>query len=215
MQLLGDGSTDAMARDISALAPHSVVGAALAVEDDPTSGNVYGAQTRSATTLWLNNQYFALTALTSLSTTVLQTVYQRCTHKGKAPDLIAVNDTAWRAIWNLSKTEKWANLNAGYGAKLAYDLGFPQYIEFNQAAIVPSKCMTSSANGGLLSADLGRIYFFNTKDGLELRVDPASDFKVNEAIRKSGQKTWVQEIDWAGQMLAVNPRLNGVITYTP
>jgi hypothetical protein len=135
---------------------------------------------------------------------------QACAHMGKVVDLIVMSDPAYRQVWNIAKSERWLNESAA-----AAELGFPESIKFGSAAIIPDKYLTGVADGGIIDTSAKRIWFLNTKDGLEWRVDASDDMNMGEVFRPTGtQIAFSQEVTFSGQLVIKNPRMSGVLYWS-
>lgn len=213
--LLGNGTTDVAGVTINGVP--CLQGLQLVLDASGQSAtSAYGGKTRTATTYHLN--CYAGTTLTSvalsLSTAVLGALYGTLAQGSVYhPTHIMSEDIPWRAANALAKTEKWP-LRGEMDMK--YDLGYPKYpdqIQFNGAALVPNKYMTSTTYGGKITTALAKIYMLNM-DTWELWVDPSDDFNLEPAIRVADQMTLVQHLCWSGALVCKNPAANGVISYT-
>ena len=208
LDLYGDGTNSA---DGTAMTGDPLVGLALAVEPTPaTSGNSYAGITRSASTTYFNNQYLAAAStIGSLTVSNLEEMTLRCTHGGKTPDLIITNDTAFAKIKALFANDR----RFVPGSSKSIDGGFPTVFTFNGASLFSDKHLTASSKGGVLSADKKVIYFLNTKDAMEYRVDPEWDMKLTGTLEAIESNTYVQKLIHSSCFCVTNPRFCGVITY--
>jgi hypothetical protein len=204
--ILGDGDTSADGTDLTVLNSHHITGLGKYVENTPTSSStVVAGQTRTSTTYWLNNQSLDLSSIAGLTPTNLHKLRGLCY---EVPDVAFCSKTAFRALWQYAKGETWDR-----PLQRAIDLGVPEYLNMGGTAIVPLKCMTSRANGGLLSADITKIYFLNS-EGIQLWVDPTDDWVLEPTVRAQDKLAYTQDLCWSGGLVPVNPAFNAVGYWT-
>jgi len=212
LEFYGNGTLDADGVAVSGSAP--LVGLHGCLEDydklaAAAPAAAYAGITRSATTLYFNNQSILLGSAPSaggLTATAMMQMTTMCTHGSKSPDVWVVSDDVFWEIWKIAKLERWP----AYTDKTS-EIGGPMYIEFRGAKIFPSKFLTRKIYGGLLTNEHKRMYCLNTKDGFEFHVDPSDDMVLEKAITPVDQASYVQRMFWNGQLACTCPRLSGTI----
>jgi hypothetical protein len=210
LQIYGNGTTDAEGTTIATNGSGPIYGIPYWIEHQAASaGSLVAGITRSSSTAYMNNWSDSLGGFTaSLSTSGLLRMYAKCTHNGESPDLITCSDTTFEVIWNLSKAEKWPERKIS--EEKAYNLGFPRYLSFHDALIVPDKTLTASTSGGRLTTGFLDIFFINTKT-FKWKVNPEADHKLGDKLEAYGTNAYCQKMWLHAQLVCTAPRMNGNI----
>jgi len=206
LNLHGNGTNDANGTAMVGPAGHHIYGLQYGLPDDPTAGT-YAGHTRDATddTRWLRPWNTTLANLNALDTNKMEQLYGKCSRDGKSPDLIVCSAEGYRRIKVIAQSDKWFD-----ASQRERDLSFPESIKFKNANIIPTPAMTIKDDGGLLDANIDRIYFLNTKDGMSWMVDPSEDMALEGPMERTEQHTYIQYMYWNGQYILTMPNLNGI-----
>jgi hypothetical protein len=211
LKLLGNGTTDLSGATMSTVAP-TLYGLGFHVESTPTSSSTnYCGVTRSSSTGYINNQYYSLGSIGSLSSAVIESTIAMCSHNGKTPDLGICSDVTFSQLWLLAKTEKWPQISDRVLQK-AYDLGYPRAIQFGDCMIVPDKIMTDTSHSGpYLSSEPGILWLLTTSS-FDLNVD--EDWDLGPLMTSTLFDGFQQNIYWSGQLTCNSPRNNAMIHWS-
>ena len=184
----------------------SLVGLQTAVPDTATSGT-YANITRDSTASTDFFKNYTSNIGGAITKAALSTAIRACSVGGYSPNLVVCGEEVFGYLHSLAATGNWLRQNAE-----ATDLGFPDNIELNGAAIVHTKFLTATSANGELTTASGRIYILTVKKAcMELRVDPQDNMTVHEPIRVAGQLTWEQSCTHTEQLCIKAPRNMGVL----
>lgn len=212
LMLLGNNTTDAAGTTITG-APHPV-GLQYLLSTTGTTGtveNINKANTSNGVQYW-KSQAINFSTVAGVTTALMQQLWMRCRHGYGPPTFAMTNDNLFRSIWALAKTEKWSQRE--YVLKAAYELGYPEAIEFSGCPIVPSKHMTGTTSSGELpGGDLKKLYVLNSKT-FRWEIDPSDDFKLEDTIKVADQRTLVQHLGINGSFALTDMWSNGVGYYS-
>ncbi len=193
--LYGNGTTD----------PNDIDGFAGAVGNAAVGNATYGGISRSANSWW-NSTIDAATA--TLTFNAMQSQFGLQTVGGQHPTLIVSRQEQYNRGWALNAAGGYSVQNvrqpSGHDELMA-SAGFTNMVFNNVPWVVDAKC------GDGPSASNSRIYTFN-ENVLGLVVSPRADFYLEDFQRPVNQDAFVSTLLWAGNLVCMNAKLQGVFT---
>lgn len=196
----------------------NIVGLALAVPDDPTTGT-YGGISRTSYSFWRSQYYRGVTdggaAVSAANITqYMTTLALRCVRGSNKPDLFVASANYFgfyvnslQAIQRVNSTSGDVKAGAGFGPELAfYGGGIAASVVMGGG--VNGAVDTSGNSGGTTTA---HMWALNT-DFLFFRPHRERNFVPIGGERQSvNQDAIVKFIGWAGNLTSSGPQFSGVL----
>lgn len=192
--------TFGMWSDGTAYSGKIIGGLQLLVADSPATGTVGGIN-RANFPFW-RNQFFRATTDGGVAMSAsniqayLDEITLRCTRGSDKPNVYIADKTAYKFYWNslqgIQRITQPSTAKAGIGFKALDFAGMPYYFEDNPG--IPAS----------------HVYALNT-DFLQFCYAPKRNFSPLPQERAYNQDAFIQLILWAGQLVATNCSLQGVL----
>lgn len=215
--ILGNGVTDVNGKTITNtdLKP-AYLGIRYWIETSPAI--VYGDETRSSSTPYINNYATTVTGVGDVTVAVTQAFIssqKRVSMDGKSmgPNM---GYSTFTIVWQLQREIAAQNggdfSSAQDGEALKY--GFTDHVTISGTTIFAEQYISDENLGGYASVDVGYMNTFNTSD-MVLAVDPAVDDFRNPVRRVANtDHLWFQTTEQSEQIILTNSVTAGVLSWT-
>jgi len=202
LRLLGNGTTDANGDTMTD--ERVIYGAQYVVTSSGTGDTIYG-QARADATPWFNSFATDITSVNGITFEKVDQMFNKTTHgKGLGPNLVMFSSTGFNRVRQLARTDRFVKDKANF------DLGIPNAFSYNGATFIENKAMTSLANGGILDADMKRVFFLTvTPETMEFRIDAKDDWVLDPVLQDTGTASYYQDLWWNGQLIIKSMRNQG------